>query len=67
MKTLGFLSTEGIEEIFTFDWFMECNVGFFTSSSDSHIEMLSTLGWSGLPPSRVAETGADLPEEPQGC
>ena len=63
-ENTGFLSTEGIEEIFIFDWFMDCNVGFFTSSWDSPIEMLS---WSGLLPSRVAETGADLPEEPQGC
>ena len=66
-ETTGVLSIAGTEELFTFDWFMDCNVGFFTSSLDSHIEMLSTLSWSGLLPSRVAETGADLPEEPQGC
>ena len=66
-ENTGFLSTEGIEEMFIFDWFMDCNVGFFTSSLDSPIEMLSKLSWSGLLPSRVAETGADLPEQPQGC
>ena len=47
--------------------FLDCNVGFFTSSLDYPIEMLSKLSWSGLLTSRVAETGADLPEEPQGC
>ena len=61
-ETTGVLSIEGTEEIFTFDWVMDCNVGFFTSSLDSHIERLSTLNQSGLLPSRVAETGADLPE-----
>ena len=34
-ENTGFLSIAGIEEIFTFDWFMDCNVGFFTSSLDS--------------------------------
>ena len=66
-ENTGFLSTEGIEEIFTFDGFIDCNVGFFTSSLDSPVEMLNKLSWSGLLPSRVTETGADLPEEPQGC
>ena len=33
-----------------FDWFMDCNVGFFTGS---------------LAP-EAYETGADLPEQPQG-
>ena len=47
--------------------FLDCNVGFFTSSLVSPNEMLSKLSWSGLLPSRVAETGAVLPEEPQGC
>ena len=66
-ENTGFLSIDGIEEIFTLDWFMDCNVGFFTSSLDSPIEMLSKLSWSGLLPSRVTETGADLLEEPQDC
>ena len=60
-EATGVPSIEGIEEIFTSDWFMDWNVGFFTTSLDS------PLNWSGLFPSRVAETGADLAEEPQGC
>ena len=51
-ETTGVLSIEGIEEIFTFDWFMDCNVEFFTSSLGPHKERLSTENWSGLLPSR---------------
>lgn len=55
-ETTGGLSIEQVEEIFTskvgsmdhFDWFMDYNVGFFTSSLDSYIERLRSLNTSFL-------------------
>ena len=38
-----FLSTEGIEEIFIFDWFMDCNVGFFTNVEQIELVWVITV------------------------